>query len=412
MNDANATPSAAQRRADSYDVTIVGGGISGLLLALRLATALPAARIAVLEKEAALGGRLSGNVPHLHLVSRELVDFLVETLADAGTTDLHKLTTPRLHSQLAMIAAPTRVISIERNALFSSATVQQLGSRTLAAVWEELCAETHAEKLKKTLKSIDQPLAALLDRFAVMLNLPSLSGVSVAQLHRGIAALQPHARVSADWLQALPALTRAAGICVATECRVVEAQRCERGWTLHSARGTHHSRVLVVAQPPWSAMEWLPMQYWPAQLAQMTRRSKPHSAVCLVTTQGKELPLEACVVAEGVHALSTVNSELALARVLSYETRLRAPAVTAAVGKLKRALRSLHKVYGAAAQPRLIALISAAYCLPLGEVRADSRMLFFCGDSCGTSEDGDSNIIASVLYVCDRVVDLLKGEDV
>lgn len=395
---------------DLRDITIVGAGLSGLLLAARLAKALPTASIAVLEKEAEIGGRLCGNAPHLHLVSRELADFFIETLADTGIAQPEKLMTLCPHAQVTVVASPSNLISMERNALFSRDTVQQLGNRALAAVWERFCAETQAEKLKKNLKSFDQPLAMLLDRFAVMLNVPSLAGLSVAQLHRLIAALQPQARLVADWRRVLLALTKNNNIVVKTECQVVAAQREHNRWKLHSAEGTHRSHVLVVTHPPWNANEWLTAEHWPAQLARTVRKSKPHSAVCLVTTQvqAEAMPREVCVVAEGVQAVRTVGNELALARVLSYETRLRAPAVTTAVGKLKRALRTLNRIYETTAEQRLIALIPAAYCLPLGEAQGNDTGLFFCGDSCGTSENGDDNIVTSVQNISDGIVNFLQ----
>ena len=396
---------------NSSDITIVGGGISGLLLAAKLARTLPSASIAVLEKEAHIGGRLGGNVAQLQLVNRYLADFLIETLAEVGVANPEKIAALCPHPQITVVASPSIPFSVERNTLFSSETVQQLGNRTLATVWEKLCAETRTEKLKKTLKNFDQPLATLLDRFSSILNVPSLAALSVAQLHRLVATLQPQARFSADWQRVLPALLKNKNIVIKTECQVVAVQRQHKHWQLQSAQGTQHSHVLVVAQPPWNASEWLAMQHWPAQLASNMRKSKPHSAVCLVSTQidTQEIPQELCITAEGVHVLRTTQGELALTRVLSYETQLRAPAVTTAVGKLKRALRSLNRIYETAAEPRLIALVPAAYCLPLGEAQAAATGLFFCGDSCGKSENGDDNTIASVQDISEGVVNFLQN---
>ena len=393
------------------DINIVGSGISGLLLAAKLARALPSASICVLEKEAHIGGRLGGNVPHLQLVSRYLADFLIETLADAGATNPEETAALRPHQQMTVVASPSNLFSVERNALFSHETVQQLGGRTLAAVWEKLCAETEAEKLKKSLKNFDQPLAALLDRCATILNVPALSTLSVAQLLRLVAALQPQARLSAAWQRVLPALTNNKNITIKTECQVVAAQREHKCWQLQSAQGKQSSHVLVVAHPPWNASEWLAVEHWPAQLSRSMRKSKPHSVVCLVSTplDTQALPQELCVAADGAHVLHTAQGELALARVLSYETQLRAPAVTSAVSKLKRALRTLNRIYETEAEPRLIALVPAAYCLPLGEAQAASTGLFFCGDSCGASENGDDNIITSVQNVSDGIINFLQS---
>ncbi len=399
---AKATPS---QQTDSYDIIIVGAGLSGLLLATKLAQALPSARIAVLEKEANIGGRLCGNVPHLQLVSRALADCWAQTCALVGKTEPLELSALHQHNRIALVIAAAKTINIAHHELFSTATVQQLGGRALAAVWEKFCVERRTEKLKKTLKNFDLPLATRLDKLAVMLALPRLSTLSVARLQQKLAAQRAGKLFSTDWRQVLTANEH---IVVKTECQVVAAQRQHNRWQLQSAQGNHRSQALVVAHPPWSADQWLAAAYWPAQLARAVRKTKPHSVVCLVTTQidAAEMPSELWVA--GTHVLRTTRGELALAQVLSYESQLSAPAVTAAVGKLKRALRTLNNIYSTAAASRLIALVPAAYCLPLGAAQATTTGLFFCGDSCGKSENGDDNIIASVQGVSEDVVNFLS----
>lgn len=390
---------------DFRDITIVGGGLSGLLLAARLARALPKASIVVLEKDAHIGGRLYSNAPQLHLVSRTLLDFWTQTLAEVGQEDLRQLVDPRLHRQVELVVGTSKVHSLERSELFSDATVQQLGNRMLVAVWQKFCAATQPEKLKKTLKNFDTPLATLLDKLAVMLAQPSLASLSVLQLQQKIIAWQAQEFLVAKWQPGLQALAKT--VQVKTQCQVVTAQRDDDGWLLHSRHGRHRSRVLVVAQPPWSAGEWLGSEHWPAALARAVRKSKPHSAVSLVTTGVGEvqLPFELCVPMEGVQVFKTTQGELALVRVLSYETRLRAPAVTTAVGKLKRALRIVSRIYGLEVEARLLALLPAAYCLPLGETCVGEGGLFFCGDSYGKHDSGDDNIVAVVHSVCKGIVD-------
>ena len=285
---------------DFKDIIIVGAGISGLLLAARLAKALPKASIVVLEKDAAMGGRLCGNAPQLHLVSRALFDFCAQVLAEVSEEDLQQLVDPHLHRQLELVVGTSKVHSLERSELFSDTTVQQLGNRMLVAVWQKFCAETQPEKLKKTLKNFDNPLASLLDKLAVMLAQPSLASLSVAQLQQKIIAWQAQEFLVGNWQSCLQALAKT--VQVKTQCQVVTAQRDDDGWLLHSGHGTHRSRVLVVAQPPWSASEWLASEHWPAALARAVRKSKPHSVVSLVTTgvgDEVQLPFELCVPTEG-----------------------------------------------------------------------------------------------------------------
>lgn len=411
MSATKATPSTP-RATDRHDIIIVGAGLSGLLLAARLAHALPTASIAVLEKEAQLGGRLCGNVPHLWQVSRGLLDCCVQTCALAGKTAPQELFAPYQHRQIELVVATAKTLNIAHHELFSTAIVQQLGGRVLASVAEKLCAETQGGRLKKIVKNFDQPLATLLDKLAVMLALPNISTLTVKQLQQKLAAQRTDELLSAAWQQILPLLTKNNNIVVKTECQVISAQREHRSWQLQSAQGTHRSQALVVAHPPWNAGEWLAAQYWPAQLLRSVRKSKPHSAVCLVTTPiavAADMPRELCVAAANTHVLRTSRGELALAQVLSYETQLRAPAVTAAVGKLKRALHILTRIYQSAAELRLIALVPAAYCLPLGEAQATATGLFFCGDSCGKNENGDDNIITTVQNVSEALVNFLQN---
>ena len=410
MSTAKATPSTP-RATDRHDIIIVGAGLSGLLLAARLAQALPTASIAVLEKETQVGGRLCGNVPHLRQVSRALLDCCAQTCALAGESAPQELFAPYHHQQIELVIATAKTLNIARHELFSIPIVQQLGGRVLASVAEKLCAETQVGRLKKTAKNFDQPLATLLDKLAVMLALPNISTLTVRQLQQKLAAQRTGELLSAAWPQILPRLTKNNNIVVKTECQVISAQRAHNCWELQSAQGTHRSQALVVAHPPWNAGEWLAAQYWPAQLLRSVRKSKPHSAVCLVTTAiaGTDLPRELCVAAANTHVLRTSRDELALAQVLSYETQLRAPAVTAAVGKLKRALHILTRIYQSAAELRLIALVPAAYCLPLGEVQATATGLFFCGDSCGKSENGDDNIVTTVQNVSEALVNFLQN---
>lgn len=410
MSAAKAIPSTP-RTSDSHDIIIVGAGLSGLLLAARLARALPTASIAVLEKEAQIGGRLCGNVPHLQLVNRALIDCCAQTCALAGERAPQELFALCHHQQIELVVATAKTIGMARHELFSIPIVQQLGGRVLASVAEKLCAETQGGRLKKTLKNFDQPLATLLDKLAVMLALPRISTLTVRQLQQKLAAQRTGELFSAAWQQILPRLTKSNNIVVKTECQVITAQRERKCWQLQSAQGTHRSQALVVAHPPWNAGEWLAAQYWPAQLLRSVRKSKPHSAVCLVTTPVAEaaLPRELCVAAANTHVLRTSRGELALAQVLSYETQQRAPAVTAAVGKLKRALHILTRIYQLAAEPRLIALVPAAYCLPLGEAQVAATGLFFCGDSGGKSENGDDNIVTTVQNVSEALVNFLRN---
>ena len=398
---------------NTSDVAIVGGGLSALLLAARLVQALPTASITVLEKETQLGGRISGNVPHLQRLSRALVDFFAQTLTAGECGSLPRLCALQPLAPISLVVGARQVSSVARHELFSAATVQQLGNRALAATWERLTELSQSDRLKKMVKSFDLPLATLLDKLAVLLDVPAISTLTVAQLQQKLTSWQEQELLVADWQAAVAVLAQVPRVSFSTDCRVVATQREEDGWLLHSARGTHRSRVLVVAQPPWTTNEWLAAEHLPPSLVRALRKSRPHSVVALVTNvvDDVELPQELCVPAEGVQVLRQSNGELVLARVLSYETQLRAPAVTAAVGKLKRALRTVNRVYAMSAETRLIALVPAAYCLPLGEVPPMATGLFFCGDSYGNSIDGDGNIITSVQSVYNGIVQLFAALD-
>ena len=67
-----------------YDLAIAGGGLAGVLLAVRLAN-LTTQKIALIEKEPHFGGRLTARVRggrriHLHGISEKLYTFLGNSL--------------------------------------------------------------------------------------------------------------------------------------------------------------------------------------------------------------------------------------------------------------------------------------------------------------------------------------------
>lgn len=385
------------------DITIVGAGVTGLLLAGRIHRQMPSISITVLEQESRLGGRITGRDVSLHAIIPELMHFWDQTLKiDPESPDLYELAA--IHKQDAIgILVGQKVRLYERQELFSAATIKLLGNTATAKSWENL-STLPAPRRNKSLKSYDSILFSVCTRLALMSGVPDTATLSVADWQEKVFALAHQDRSIATWTRACTHTV--AGVTVNTDCRVVATRREQDCWVLTTKRGTYRSRTLVVAHPPWLVKEWLPAQYWPVPLAKATRRVRPISSVCLTQKISTDTDILPCLFISQENVPAVVfGTEIVFALPITFETRLNAPKVAVAVTRLKRAARYLRRVYPTISDDQFqISLTPVAYASPVGEKCEEKGInLFFCGDSYGERENGDSNIVDSVLYVSDRL---------
>lgn len=184
-------------------------------------------------------------------------------------------------------------------------------------------------------------------------------------------------------------------------------------WQLTTSKGAFTAPRLVVAQPPWQALLWLPKHFWPASLLAMANKVKPVSAVTL--TERIENPAEAdlpdliMIPAEGVQAVRASADEITFQATIDYEISVQAPEVVKAVKRLKRARKKLLTARaGCMSENERIALVPVAWgqSAAVSEAKLLQRMakshissanLAFCGDCYGASYIGDENVIKSVV---------------
>ena len=289
--------------------------------------------------------------------------------------------------------------------------------KTFAQVWTE---------------SRKAPAAVVLEQFSSMLGITDLwstppeafrerVGYHTGPLKRGPWQVAIH--------ESLQKYVDAGIITLTTRCRVMSASFdgtlpdsakasskttfAEGSWQLTTTQGVFTARRLVVAQPPWQAMMWLPKHFWPASLLAMASKVKPVSAVTLTerikkSTAG-DLPDLIMIPAEGVQAIRSSEDEITFQATIDFEISVQAPEVVKAVKRLKRARKKLLAARAdCMSDHERIALVTVAWgqSAVVSETKLLQRMakanistanLGFCGDCYGASYVGDENVIKSVV---------------
>lgn len=440
-----------------YDVIIAGGGVSGVLAAARLAYARPDLTIAILEREASLGGRLRAAVAGersigygLNGISDALFEYWAQTLKqDPDGPDLATLLPRR--QQSAGILAGGRIAPFPVDAWFTAKGARALAGMTAQKQWPEV-----EEILKKAPPKVSEastgegdvpsppeddedevvdekgnhpfshfwkntrkaPAAIVLDTFGMAFGIPDVWGASPdaiaerAAFHSG----RLHADIWDDALAAVLALPRVKeAVSLHAGCRVVNAAREGDMWKIDADGGTYVARSLIVAQPPWEAANWLARALWPPHVLQVALKTKPVSAVVLsekILDKKVDLPDVIVVPSEKVQAVRASPTELCFQATIDFELTIQAPAVVKAVKALKRARKKLLMLHpGACSEDSRIALQNVAwaqspaqtdrrYLAKLAKKPIQSAALCFVGDAYGASYDGDQNVLWSLHGAC------------
>ena len=438
----------AEPNALAYDVIIAGGGVAGVLAAARLAAVRPELRIALLERESTLGGRLRAAASSerafgygLNGISDALFEYWAQTLKqDPEGPDLATLVPRRQKS--GGVLAGNRIAPFEIGEWFTPKGARTLGGFAASRQWPEVleilkrppphavapegddpdadeAAEAHeAERnhpfshyWKNTRKA---PAAVVIEHFCSAYGIPDVWGASLAALaeRAGFHAAPLHTDVWDDALHAaleLPQVKTA--VTVHTGCRIVSAERIGDLWSVDAEGGTYEARALIVAQPPWQAVTWLARAEWPPQVLQIATKTNPVSVVVLsekILDLKVELPDVLVVPSEKVQILRTSAKELCFQATVDYELTVQAPAVIKAVKALKRARKKLLILHpGLCAEDNRIGLQTVAwaqspaqsdrrYLAKLEKKAFNTATLSFVGDAYGASYDGDRNILSSL----------------
>lgn len=435
-------------------MVVAGGGIAGVLTAARLAAAHPERRIVILEKEGILGGRLRGTAPDrrqysygLNAISDSLFDVLNKTLkADPEAADLEEIVVGR-QGKIGVLAG-NKVNEISIDLWFAPKGARTLGGLTAARQWgeveeivrkgaevattdddedegdaegAEVAADSGAKHLVKShpfshywKKPRKVPAAVVLEHFGSAFGIPDVWGAATNAIGQR-AAFHAGKLRSGNWEKAIDALVERPwfkeSVTIATGSRIVHASQVDGEWLVDAEDGAYRAKSLVVAQPPWQAMAWLPRALWPAHVLQVASKTKPVSVVVLAEQVLKpevDIPDVTIVPAERVQVIRNSPREICFQATIDFELSLQAPAVVKAVKALKRARKKLLALHpGLVTETNHIALMPIAWAQ--SPAHSDRRWLerlekkpiataslAFCGDAYGAAYDGDQNIVRSV----------------
>lgn len=419
----------------NFDVVIAGGGIAGLLAAHKICTASADTKVVILEKEPRLGGRMvtGGQVSEygygFHAVTPRLYEFWNQALkTDPEGDDLPSLVNNRLTR--AAILAGNKLTELDTADLCNERGARALGGLAAARQWPEVSTlmtaedsfdETFANKWKSPRKS---PATLVLETYSQAFGITNIWESSPGGIAERASSFTSH-MYSGDWQKAFAALTKPlierGQLVLFTNARIIDAEYSKENktWSVDTAQGNFCASSLVVAQPPWTASQWLPKTLWPSSLATIVSKTKPVSAVILScpveSGDVSDLPQLIFIPAESIQA--TISStEIVFQATIDYEMSVVAPDVVKAVKRLKRAHRKL-----IAALPEIktgiehVALmpVSWAQSPTLSERKHLDRLkmekvqeqhLSFCGDGYGQSLDGDTNLVESVISASEAIL--------
>lgn len=420
---------------NTFDIVIAGGGLAGLLSAIRIADQDRTARVAILERAPAIGGRLrnsstgrAGANYGLDAISPRLFDFCNVTLrldpecpdlAEMGRQDSEfgvMITGKVKTAPLADIASPkgARLLGglaaskdwkdlreIIPSSEEGDVAVERAGAQAFSNVW------LHPRKAA--------PSVAL-EYVAAAMGIPDpwdASGLAVSER----AQLLAESRFRADWSDVFsPSIGRFQNLTLLTSCPIVDASESEGRWKLLTPKGELLAQKLVVAQPPWDVTTWLPKQYCPTAVLSISSKTKPVSSVVLAQKISKDSGLPPFLFIPAEDAVAVLSGdELCLRTTIDFELSLQAPAVMKAVKSLKRAKKKLQLAY-----PDIVFTSEHLALLPVTWAQSVSHSekkwidkidlakinkpnLAFCGDSYGPTYNYDENLVTSVIDAC-RVI--------
>ena len=465
---------------NQFDVIVAGAGIAGTLAALRLAVGhlaqtgdLSPLKILLLEKEAVPGGRLrSFGDGHpawgygLNGMSKPLIEFWQQTMRSDPDSVWDPDGFAAKEQDTLGILSGSDLNTLPLDQMFGGKGARALGGMAAARQWNHVTdilsagvtepeatepegPEPEAIEAKADQKTFAQiwtesrkaPAAVVLEQFSPMLGITDLwstppdafrerVGYHTGPLKRGPWQVAIN--------ESLQKYVDAGIITLTTNCRVMSAtfdgtlpdpsQRstssakasfAEGSWQLTTTKGVFMAPRLVVAQPPWQGLMWLPKHFWPAPLLAMASKVKPVSAVTLTEQIEKaaagDLPDLIMIPAEGVQAIRSSEDEITFQATIDFEISVQAPEVVKAVKRLKRARKKLLAARaGCMSENERIALVTVAWgqSAVVSESRLLQRMakanlgsgnLAFCGDCYGASYVGDQNVIKSVVSATNTV---------
>lgn len=410
----------------NYDVAIVGGGLAGVMTALRLSRLDLGLSIGLWEDEPHLGGRsISGESGRYSygqtLVTEEFLEFFISGCAPAGSPPK-----ARPCPELAVLSQST-LKPIALSELNDDKGVKIIGGNVAVKEWQEWQALDKSASAGKALsKALSLPrkgaFATVLNILAPLIGLTEVWEADSEGLSDRLARLADNLQ-QVDWDLAWPDVLRHLhnqGVAVHLGCPILSCDYDKaEGWQLSSKeQPAIKAKKLVVAVNPWDALNFIGKKLLPTPINQLVSRGKPVSLVTLtVMPDGlpNDFPQLSLIPAEKTVATLQPSGQLTFQVAIDFEKYLDAPSVVKAVKKLRRSHKKLLAQFpDLELSKEHIALVPVGYSCSLGykdrklftklaEGAFEKDHLYFVGDAYGQSATSEQNIRQSVLRACHKL---------
>jgi NAD(P)-binding Rossmann-like domain len=452
MNDTNFFP-------NSLDTVIIGGGFSGILMALKLSSYKQ--KIVLIESQDMLGGRLFSSGLQFEILdnaSQEIYLQNIFSLLTEDEKDFLELFCIKKLSENSLLSSEnnpkTEPKTLEKNTVEKNTFVVRKELTPLKTHFynsTESFTKKEADTLEHILKSTEtfKP-AALLQDLKLLQELPkqsqknlidfislliekNTSETSIPQIQKNlIKALNEtvehenfqvfssqrhlYLRAGSGIETALKEILQNRQVYVKLECTVSKA--LQNGEVYISDKNTGNTNIIqtkncIFAMPLSRAFALLPRDAFTANQSKFVTRRQPQSLVAFeVFWPNSEIAQGSVLLfpVEKIKAILTCENKIVFYSYLEFENSLNAPSIRDCVSRAKKALARLQKIFHATPEDfktkhephEKIILISAAkignqnsICLLTSEVKMAWKNFYCCSDMHTDSVEPHQNIVES-----------------
>lgn len=449
--------------AETFDLAIIGGGLAGVLSASRLKAIKPDLNIILIEKDERPGGRLKSSELEtstwntgLSSISFNLFEFWQQTTRahpDAG--DFPDIEISRMET-LGFLQG-SNLATVNLSDFMTAKGAKALGGAASSRTWNDInpilkylntsssqpsidiSSEEHQTELTQSFANAwsetkKHPSAVVLEYFASLLGIPNLWTAPLKALVERTLFLTQKPFLGAwdrSLLKHLSFLESKGNFSFKPNCPVIKSNYDDAShWTLETKDGTFSATSLIVALPPWQAVDFIPRKLWPTSLLNIATKTKPVSSVVLseniISSGATKLPDITLIPAEKAHVYissakepnGSIKSDIVFQSTIDYEISLHALEATKAVKAVRRARKKFLTAFpdiktegdhialysvGWASSPHHADLRYLEKLEHFEEEKLNSGTLSFSGDAYGASYNGDDNLIKSVINATEKV---------
>ena len=282
-------------KKETFDVIIAGGGLAGCLVAARLASSKPQAKLALFEKSFVFGGRALGVSWQdkfwgcgMNSLSNKLSEFIKNTIASCDLSGEIYADSSSLSSDVQVLSGG-RLTSLEsRSILTLKGTKALLAIGKAAPKWQdfESCLAGDEKSHLSLEKALDlkknKAWQPLLKAWGALLGVAECNKASSNILKDRLEYICS-LKESFSQLDFLGDLLCAPSQQVEKylDNPILSCTKEDQFWLIESKQGSFSTKNLIVAQTPWDAYVWLDKKYFPKPILDIASRSKPISLVTL-----------------------------------------------------------------------------------------------------------------------------------